>query len=218
MVNIGEVLIWVGIGFGIASFLRHLARMDEPVEPRKRIITVPNLITLSSIFLIIPAWFALDREQWRLAGCYLTWIFCSDWLDGWVARRFNQETAFGAAIDPLRDFLARTFFTAWIFIWISDPLVRAVIVSIVIVEVVAGLINVMTAKRCKTVLLVNRWGKLKAFVHYVAMGAIFLHHFEAFVIPSHILVGLFFTMFVSSLIALISYVDQRRQLIMGQDT
>jgi CDP-diacylglycerol--glycerol-3-phosphate 3-phosphatidyltransferase len=217
LLNIGEVLIWVAIGFGIGSFLRHLARMDEPVEPRKRIITVPNLITLSGLFLIIPAGFALIREEWLKASIILAWIFISDWFDGWVARRFNQITAFGAAIDPIRDYLARFLVISWFFIWIDDILIRTVIAATVAVEVLSGLINVATAKRCKTTSLVNKCGKIKAFVHYVILGVAFFHCIGAYVLSVIAMVVIFSVMFVFSLIALISYVDQRRRLITEQN-
>jgi len=217
LLNIGEVLIWVAIGFGIGSFLRHLARMDEPVEPRKRIITVPNLITLSGLFLFIPAGFALAREQWWTAGIIIAWLFISDWLDGWIARRYNQATVFGAAIDPLRDFIARFMVIAWFFARIDVPWVRIAIIAIVIVEVISGLVNVATAKRCKTVSLANFWGKLRSAIHYVLFGVVFFHNVGAYRLPDVMLIGIFLSIFIFSLIALISYVDQRRRLITEQN-
>jgi len=213
LLTIGEILIWVSIGFGIGSFLRHLARMDSPVEPIKRIITVPNLITLSGIFLIIPAGFALFREQWWLASVYLAWIFNSDWIDGLVARRFNQVTAFGAVLDPTRDYLARFLVIIWFFHWLDILLVRAAILAIVIVEVTICLISISTAKRCKTVKVINWWGKSRTIAQYSLLGIVFFHNVGLYQLSDAVVISTFLIMFVFSLVTLISYVDLRRRLI-----
>ena len=92
------------------------------------------------------------------------------------------------------------------------------IIAVVTIEVTTGLINIATAKRCKTVLLVNFWGKARAVVHYVLFGVAFFHNVGLYKLSDVALICVFVAMFISSLIALISYVDQRRQLITKQDT
>ncbi len=49
-------------------------------------------------------------ESWlseRAANIISMWIFIAaavtDWLDGWLARRWNQTTSFGAFLDPVAD-------------------------------------------------------------------------------------------------------------------
>jgi CDP-diacylglycerol--glycerol-3-phosphate 3-phosphatidyltransferase/cardiolipin synthase len=49
-------------------------------------------------------------EDWlteRNANLVSMWIFIAaaitDWLDGWLARRWNQTTSFGAFLDPVAD-------------------------------------------------------------------------------------------------------------------
>jgi CDP-diacylglycerol--glycerol-3-phosphate 3-phosphatidyltransferase len=49
-------------------------------------------------------------EHWlseRTANVVSMWIFIAaavtDWLDGWLARRWNMTTAFGAFLDPVAD-------------------------------------------------------------------------------------------------------------------
>ena len=43
----------------------------------------------------------------RTANIVSMWIFIAaavtDWLDGWLARRWNQTTSFGAFLDPVAD-------------------------------------------------------------------------------------------------------------------
>jgi CDP-diacylglycerol--glycerol-3-phosphate 3-phosphatidyltransferase len=54
-------------------------------------------------------------EEWvseRTANVISMWIFIAaavtDWLDGWLARRWNQTTSFGAFLDPVADKLMVT--------------------------------------------------------------------------------------------------------------
>ena len=60
----------------------------------------------------IPAFVAVlyFPEDWlteRQANVVSMWIFIAaavtDWLDGWLARRWNQTTSFGAFLDPVAD-------------------------------------------------------------------------------------------------------------------
>jgi CDP-diacylglycerol--glycerol-3-phosphate 3-phosphatidyltransferase len=60
----------------------------------------------------IPAFVAVlyFPEEWlteRQANVTSMWIFIAaavtDWLDGWLARRWNQTTSFGAFLDPVAD-------------------------------------------------------------------------------------------------------------------
>jgi len=65
-----------------------------------------NQLTLLRILLIplIVVIFYLPYD-WRYV--VVSGIFClaaaTDWLDGWVARKYNQMTAFGAFLDPVAD-------------------------------------------------------------------------------------------------------------------
>lgn len=216
MVNVCEVLMWLGVIFGIASFLRHLARMAEPVDPRKIIITVPNLITLSAIFLIIPAFFALLNEQWIRATVYWSWIFGSDWLDGWIARRYNKVTLFGTVLDPIRDNIARFAVVAWLFDSLDSQVVQLMIVALVVLEFSIGLICVFMAKRYKTVNLVNRWGKVRTVAHYILLTVPFFHAARVYTLASVWLVVVFSVMLVFSISALISYLGQRVNFVVEE--
>lgn len=67
---------------------------------------VANQLTLLRILLIplIVVVFYLPYD-WRYPVA--SGIFClaavTDWLDGWVARKYDQMTAFGAFLDPVAD-------------------------------------------------------------------------------------------------------------------
>lgn len=219
LLAVAEDLLWVCIVFGILSFLRHLARMDRPIEdPCKRIITIPNLVTLGGIFACIPAGFALVRHDFQAAFLLLLIIFVSDWIDGILARKLNQQTHFGAVIDPVRDHLVRFLSLVWFLLQVNDLFIRSLGLSTIALEIVIALINANTAKKCKTVALVTFWGKVRGFVQYSCFLVLLLSYGGLFTLSLRGNRILFGVIALSSLLALMSYVDQRRQLIATNQT
>jgi len=68
-----------------------------------RLLTLPNLITIARALLIPVIAYALARRAFGLA--LLLFVLCAagDLVDGFLARRWNQRTRFGAIADPLAD-------------------------------------------------------------------------------------------------------------------
>jgi cardiolipin synthase len=64
-----------------------------------RILAIPIFVAV----LYMPE----DRISEHNANVTSLWIFIAaavtDWLDGWLARRWNQTTSFGAFLDPVAD-------------------------------------------------------------------------------------------------------------------
>ncbi len=67
---------------------------------------LPNVLTILRVVLIpvlVGAWFLpVTWTGFLAAGIFLT-AALTDWLDGWLARRWGQESAFGAFLDPVAD-------------------------------------------------------------------------------------------------------------------
>lgn len=65
--------------------------------------TIPNIITLSRIAASPGLVYAIanDLKEVAFGGC-LIFAF-TDWLDGYIARNYNQMTKLGAFLDPLAD-------------------------------------------------------------------------------------------------------------------
>ncbi len=78
-------------------------------------LTIPTMLTLFRILLIpvLVLVFYLPYSWTHPWTNFLaTFVFVlgalTDWADGWIARRFNQFSAFGAFLDPVADKLAVT--------------------------------------------------------------------------------------------------------------
>ena len=72
--------------------------------------TLPTLITFTRIFaipvllLIIYGPFEMiETTKNILATIVFVIASLTDWLDGWLARRLNQISSFGAFLDPVAD-------------------------------------------------------------------------------------------------------------------
>ena len=69
-------------------------------------ITIPTALTLFRIALL-PVMVVVFYAPFRGANIAAAAIFIAaavtDWLDGWVARRWNMSSAFGAFLDPVAD-------------------------------------------------------------------------------------------------------------------
>jgi cardiolipin synthase len=69
-----------------------------------RIFTVPNLISMLRL-LCIPlfVWILFGAENRSMAAILLAILGATDWIDGWIARRFNQISELGKILDPTAD-------------------------------------------------------------------------------------------------------------------
>jgi cardiolipin synthase len=66
-------------------------------------VNLPNAITLLRIALVPVIGVTLWRRQDLVAVLLFGVSAVSDWLDGFIARRFDLRTGFGAVADPLAD-------------------------------------------------------------------------------------------------------------------
>jgi CDP-diacylglycerol--glycerol-3-phosphate 3-phosphatidyltransferase/cardiolipin synthase len=74
-------------------------------------LNIPNLVTLSRIVLIpliivfyyLPYDWLSDHSRNLAATLVFVLAAATDWLDGYLARRLNQMSAFGAFLDPVAD-------------------------------------------------------------------------------------------------------------------
>ena len=70
------------------------------------LLLVPNIITIARILAIIPIVYLLMQGDitLRLVALILYVIAAaSDWLDGYLARAWNQYSPFGRMLDPIAD-------------------------------------------------------------------------------------------------------------------
>jgi cardiolipin synthase (CMP-forming) len=83
------------------------AEAPGPLGPSRRVSsairTVPNAVTLVRLLLmpVCAYLLATGRYGWGLVLTAL--VGSTDWVDGWLARRFGQVSRVGQLLDPLAD-------------------------------------------------------------------------------------------------------------------
>ena len=83
-----------------------------------RILTVPNLITVVRLACLpIFVWLLLWEHNRAAAAVLLGALGATDWVDGYIARRFDQTSTLGKVLDPVADRLL--FFVALVSILID---------------------------------------------------------------------------------------------------
>lgn len=75
-----------------------------PVAGEGRILTIPNLLTLGRLLgLPVFLWLLFAQEDRAGAAAFLAVISATDFVDGWIARRFDQGSRLGQLFDPTAD-------------------------------------------------------------------------------------------------------------------
>jgi cardiolipin synthase (CMP-forming) len=73
------------------------------MERDRRIVTIPNLISVARLLCAPVFVWLLADGQGIAAAAVLAVLGASDWVDGWIARRFDQGSDLGKVLDPVAD-------------------------------------------------------------------------------------------------------------------
>jgi len=149
----------------------------------KQFKTVPNQLTGLRLLLIPVLWVFAVMNLSFFIGLGLIVAGLTDFLDGFMARRLNQVTAFGSQLDSIADNLLFQSVIVWVLI-----LRLEIITNNLIVVLVAILLNVSS--------LLLGWLKFRRFANLhlysgkVAALAVYIFLVHAFLFSYH--QGLFY--------------------------
>lgn len=150
---------------------------------------LPNKITLSRIMLIpifiillsYPfdwGYYTVQGESYPITHLYAAILFAiasfTDWIDGYIARKYELVTNMGKFLDPLAD---KLLVSAAFILLVELELVQAWIVILIISRefAVTGLRLVASGEGI--VLAASRMGKLKTASQLIAILLLLLHNF-----------------------------------------
>ena len=138
-----------------------------------KIATLPNLITLIRL-LPLPVFVTmlLVNEQRAGAALLLGVLGMTDWVDGWIARRFNQTSQFGMVFDPFVDRALFVVGTGSVLIDGGVPLWFCV--CILVREVFVGLMMAIGTLVGMKRFPVSIWGKRYTFLLMTAVPLLLL--------------------------------------------
>ncbi len=127
-----------------------------------------NIITITRLLLIIPFGILLYNKgiQNLVPACLFTFIIITDFLDGYVARKYKQVTKFGKLLDPFVDKLLIVVTT---IILIIKNIIPIYSLYIFIRDIIIWILALTMMKKKKIVLAADIYGKTKTVLHFLAI-------------------------------------------------
>jgi cardiolipin synthase len=136
-------------------------------------LTIPTLLTWARIaaipFIVGVYYLPWDMASKNLAATVMFILFAAtDWLDGWLARKLNQTSAFGAFLDPVAD---KILICASLLVLLQQDRVDTLIALVIIGREIAisALREWMAQIGASRSVAVHMLGKLKTVAQMVAI-------------------------------------------------
>jgi CDP-diacylglycerol---glycerol-3-phosphate 3-phosphatidyltransferase len=180
----------------------------------KKLVTVPNILT-GFRFALIPVLIILFSLP-QTTGIELAtfWVFsvaaCTDFVDGYVARKYHIETVLGKMMDPIADKALVT--TALIMLIPLDKIPAWVCLLIICREIIVTGFRGLAATTGKVV-AAGKIGKIKSNFQYFGLGFL-IFPLNVFPVPFQYEIGLtlIYTSLVLAIWSGISYFYKLRSI------
>ncbi len=142
---------------------------------KSTIFNIPNRITFSRLFLAIVFFVLLTNRHFTVSFVIFLVAAATDWLDGYLARKWELSTDLGRLVDPFVDkvIICGTFI---IFVHLADEIIAPwMVITIVAREfLVSSIRGFSESKGVK--FASNIWGKTKMFIQSWTICAILLYY------------------------------------------
>ena len=165
-----------------------------------RILTIPLVI---GVFYVPEVWLS-SRHQNLIATALFIGAATTDWLDGYLARRLNQTSAFGAFLDPVADKLMIAA-ALIVLVWLqrADAIIAVVIIGR---EIAVSAMREWMAKigQSKSV-AVNFLGKIKTISQMIAVPLLLYHERIGMFSPQRVGTWLIYLAAVLTLVSMFYY-------------
>jgi cardiolipin synthase len=137
---------------------------EEQLAPpdTDRILTIPNVVSVVRLCCIpLFLWLLFGVEDRSSAAYLLAVLGATDWVDGFVARRYHQVSTLGKVLDPTADRLLLA--VGVIGIWIDGSVPAWIAVATIARETLVGGATLVLAALGARRIDVTWWGKAGTF-------------------------------------------------------
>lgn len=171
--------------------------------------SIPNALSLLRIFLVAPFLVAVIYRQFALALILCLVAGLSDFLDGFLARRWHQTSALGAYLDPLGDRLLTT--VAFVVLAVQGLLPAWLAVTVVAKDLYVALgAAVLYFTGSRFLADASIWGKLATLLQFFTVGMALLASLTS--LASTLMDILFLLTGLVTVVACLQYVRQGLQM------
>ena len=134
---------------------------------QKWAINIPNLLSISRLFIVFPLILFLEIDRPFYVFILIIIGGLTDYFDGFLARKFNLKTRIGAILDPLSD---KVFYLVPLVFLCKDNLIPFWSLTLILFRelVISSLRNVT-----KDGLPASRLGKFKTFFFFISLMTFF---------------------------------------------
>lgn len=138
-------------------------------------VNIPIILTWARVIaipLLVAIYYAPFDHYGAVRDVLATILFViaavTDWFDGYLARKWNQTSSFGAFLDPVAD---KLLVAACLIVLVHDQRVHGLIALIIIGReiTISALREWMASIGARTAVAVNQLGKWKTVVQMVAL-------------------------------------------------
>ena len=176
--------------------------------------SIPNLLTVFRFFLVYPIVISILEQNYNLTLFFFFLAGISDFLDGYLARKFSWESRFGKVFDPVSD----------------KVLVIATLISLSLIDEITIYLTVFLLSRDLFIivgvilssLLIDDYeikpyfsGKFNSFVLMTYLGFVILEVTFGFV-PILFLNFLMGTLILTSIYSVIEYLNYPGRKVISQ--
>jgi cardiolipin synthase (CMP-forming) len=149
--------------------------VGEAQRQPDRVLTIPNAISVVRLGCIpLFLWLLFSQDDRHAAAWLLAVLGATDWVDGWIARRWNQVSTVGKILDPTADRLMLAVAVVAIAVDGSVPIVIAALT--IVREVTVGIAVLVLAAMGARRIDVTWLGKAGTFGQMVAYPLFLVSH------------------------------------------
>ena len=140
--------------------------------------TLPNTLTLLRIgfipLFVVAFYLPIEAREQNFWATLVFFIACiTDWFDGYLARKLNQSSPFGAFLDPVADKIMVAVAIVLIAVDFDTPWVTIPAIIIISREIVISALREWMAERGeRSTVAVGNIGKFKTAAQMLAIGGL----------------------------------------------
>jgi cardiolipin synthase len=140
-----------------------------------RIILIPLVV---GVYYLPTSWLSVYQQN-LIATVIFVVAALTDWLDGWLARRLDQTSRFGAFLDPVAD---KLMVTAALLVLLELQRINAALALIIVGReiTISALREWMAQIGASKSIAVNSLGKFKTILQMVAIPMLLFNHWFLF--------------------------------------
>lgn len=185
------------------------------MKNKKVLFNIPNCLCFFRILLIplfLYVYFVADfKNRYLVAAFVLVISGISDFLDGFIAHKFNMVTDFGKFIDPVADKL--TQFVVAITLLFSYPLAWVLLIIIILKDLMLAIVGLYLYDYGLKITGASWWGKIATAYFYVIVIVLIGLHIPNTVISFVLII----TGSVLMLLSFILYAKELRYMVKEKD-